>query len=154
MSPSNILVLEQFAHTVFIYIHFIIEVSVCVIFCVNCHFQNIICKNYNSFSNFIVLVHKQSQHFFVHLDRQQKTAGDTCRKKSILLGTAGTGSAGCTSCFPSAASCCRRAARRWCGRFSGRFPAAADRPHPVRGRPLYNARTAAWQNRPDCTPPP
>ena len=154
MSPSNILVLEQFAHTVFIYIHFIIEVSVCVIFCVNCHFQNIICKNYNSFSNFIVLVHKQSQHFFVHLDRQQKTAGDTCRKKSILLGTAGTGSAGCTSCFPSALSCCRRAARRWCGRFSGLTPASASRPHPARGLSLCNARTAAWQSRPDCTPPP
>lgn len=154
MSPSNILVLEQFAHTVFIYIHFIIEVSVCVIFCVNCHFQNIICKNYNSFSNFIVLVHKQSQHFFVHLDRQQKTAGDTCRKNIIAFGAAEIRSAGCTSCFPSASSCCRRAAGRWCGRFSGPTPAAADRPHPVRGRPLYNARTAAWQNRPDCTPPP
>lgn len=72
ISPSNILVLEQFAHTVFIYIHFIIEVSVCVIFCVNCHFQNIICKNYNLFSNFIVLVHKQSPCFFVHPARQQK----------------------------------------------------------------------------------
>ena len=86
MSPSNILVLEQFAHTVFIYIHFIIEVSVCVIFCVNCHFQNIICKNYNSFSNFIVFVHKQSPCFFVHPARQQKTAGDTCRKNLFVFG--------------------------------------------------------------------
>ena len=38
--------------------------------------------------------------------------------------------------------------------FSGPTPASADRPHPVRGRPLYSARTAAWQSRPDCTPPP
>lgn len=153
MSPSNILVLEQFAHTVFIYIHFIIEVSVCVIFCVNCHFQNIICKNYNSFSNFIVLVHKQSPHFFVHPAKYKKRQGIPA-VKIICFWAAEIRSAGCTSCFPSAASCCRRAARRWCGRFSGPTPAAADRPHPVRGRPLYNARTAAWQNRPDCTPPP
>ena len=87
ISPSNILVLEQFAHTVFIYIHFIIEVSVCVIFCVNCHFQNIICKNYNSFSNFIVLIHKFYPAVFVHPARQQKPAGDTCRKNYLFLGS-------------------------------------------------------------------
>ncbi len=87
MSPSNILVLEQFAHTVFIYIHFIIEVSVCVIFCVNCHFQNIICKSYNKVSNFIVLIHKYHRIAFVHLAKHKKTAGDTCRKNYLFLGS-------------------------------------------------------------------
>lgn len=86
MSPSNILVLEQFAHTVFIYIHFIIEVSVCVIFCVNCHFQDIICKNYNSFSNFIVHIHKYHRIAFVHSAKCKKRQGAPAVKNLFFWG--------------------------------------------------------------------
>ena len=53
---------------------------------INCRFERMICKSYNKFSIFIVLIHKYHRIAFVHPAKYKKRQGIPAVKILLLLG--------------------------------------------------------------------